>query len=146
MNLDNLSEVLKKLMAEFESSGMSVDEFITAKLKASGREDAEDFVKKMNETLASIDKKFKSLQEFKENGGNREDWLRREVDNATEGISAENAGKVLSSTIKVLNGESDDTPDENATYDGIDAVKLISDLDDGIARNTLKAIAGEEDK
>ena len=146
MNLDNLSEVLKKLMDEYEASGMSMDDFITNKLKAAGRSDAEDFVKRMNTTLTSIDEKYKSLQEFKAKGGNREEWLRKEVDHASNGISSDIVGKFLSSTIKVLNGEDNDIPDENARYEGIDAVELIRELDKGIVNQTIKSLLKEEDK
>ena len=146
MNLDNLSEVLKKLMDEYEASGMSMDDFIMNKLKTAGRSDAEDFVKRMNTTLMSIDEKYKSLQEFKANGGNREEWLRKEVDQASNGISSDIVGKFLSSTIKVLNGEDNDIPDENADYNGIDAVELIRELDNGIVNQTIKSLAKEEDK
>ena len=146
MNLDNLSEVLKKLMDEYEASGMSMDDFITNKLNTAGRSDAEDFVKRMNTTLMSIDEKYKSLQEFKANGGNREEWLRKEVDQASNGISSDIVGKFLSSTIKVLNGEDNDIPDENADYNGIDAVELIRELDNGIVNQTIKSLAKEEDK
>ena len=146
MNLDNLSEVLKKLMDEYEASGMSMDDFIMNKLNTAGRSDAEDFVKRMNTTLMSIDEKYKSLQEFKANGGNREEWLRKEVDHASNGISPEIVGKFLSSTIKVLNGEDNDIPDENAEYNGIDAVELIRELDNGIVNQTIKSLGKEEDK
>ena len=101
-------------------------------------------MKEINTTLDDIDDKFASLQKSKEEGHNREEWLRQEIDDATEGIPSDKAGQFLSSATKVLNGEENDTPDEDANYDGVDAVETIQKLDDALVNNTCSSLMKEE--
>ena len=123
---------------------MGIDDFIEQKINANGRDDAEEVVKEINTTLDDIDDKFASLQKSKEEGHNREEWLRQEIDDATEGIPSDKAGQFLSSATKVLNGEENDTPDEDANYDGVDAVETIQKLDDALVNNTCSSLMKEE--
>ena len=146
MNIDNLDVLLKQLLAEYEQSGLDMDAFMEQKLKSIGREDAADVVKDINDTLEHIDTKYEALQKFKDNGGNREEWLRQEMDDATEGIPSDKAGKALSSATKILNGESTGDPDEDANYDALDAAIMIRDLDDAISRNTCQSLKPVEEK
>ena len=144
MTLDTFDETMKTLMAEYESSGMSIDEFIEQKLKANGRADAAEVVKDINATLAGIDEKYASLQKFKDEGHNREEWLRQEMDDATKTVPTDKAGQFLSSATKVLNGEDNDAPDEDANYDAFDAAMTIRELDDALVKNTCASLTPGE--
>ena len=146
MNIDNLDVLLKQLLSEYEQSGLSMDAFIEQKLKSMGREDAADVVKGINTTLEHIDTKYEALQKFKAEGGNREEWLRQEMDDATEGIPSDKAGRALSSAIKIINGDSNGEPDEDANYDALDAAIMIRELDDALVRNICQSLKPEEEK
>jgi len=74
MDADKFEQTLKTVLDEFEKSGKTIDEFIQEKLTAEGRTDAAEFVAEMNATFESIDKKYESLQKFKEQGYNRTEW------------------------------------------------------------------------
>lgn len=146
MPLDDFSNTLKQLMTEFQDSGMNIDDFIRQKLSAHGNQEAEEIVKNIDATLAAIDGKYASLQKFKSEGGNREEWLRQEIDGASKDIATDKTGQVLSSAIKVLNGDENDEPEETADYSGVDASLLIRDLDDAIVNNTCKGLSVDEEE
>jgi len=146
MPIANFDQIVKQLISEFENSGLNIDEFITRKLADNGRSDAAEVVNNISATLNSIDQKFESLQKFKEDGGNREEWLRQELDEATQDFSSEQSGQVLSSSIKVLEGNSSDEPDEDANYDALDAVVMIRNIDDAIVKNTCNGLNSKEGK
>jgi len=138
MDAEKFEQTMKTLLDEYEKSGKNVDEFIREKLAASGRKDAAECAAEIGATLAEIDEKYASLQQFKENGGNREEWLRREVDAVAKDYSPEETGKFLSSAVKVLDGDEQAEPDENASYDALDAAFAIRELDDALVRNVCR--------
>ncbi len=146
MDAEKFEETMKILLDEFEKSGMTMDEFIKAKLTAAGHQDADAYVAEINATLKDIDAKYASLQEAKTSGSNREEWLRKEMDSVAQDYTPEESGKVFSSTIKVLNGEESDIPDENASYNALDAAFMVRELDDALVKNTCMDLNSEEEK
>ena len=138
MDAEKFEQTMKMLLDEYEKSGKSMDEFIREKLAASGREDAAECAAEIGATLTEIDAKYKSLQECKKNGGNREEWLRQEVDAVAKDYSPDDTGKVLSSTVKVLDGDEQAVPDGDASYDALDAAFAIRELDDALVRNVCR--------
>ena len=144
--MDKLDKTLQTLIADFEKSGLDIDDFIRQQLKKHGRDDGEQFVAELNGTLADIDARYASLQEAHAAGKSREEWLRGEVDEASRDLDAKDTGKVLSSTIKVLQGEADDAPDPNANYEGIDAVELIHGLTASLEAHTCAGLLPTEEE
>ena len=144
MDEQNYGSIMDALMSEYENSGMSMDDFIKAKLKASGRPDAEECAADIISTIDGIDAAFTSLQKFKAEGYNREEWLRGELDDALKDVSPEEGGKLLASAINGLNGSPDASVDDAPEYSGFDAPFLIRELDDAIVKNTCENLGGEE--
>ncbi len=136
-------QTMKTLLDEYEKSGKNMDDFIKDKLTVAGREDAAECAAEISATIMDIDQKFADLQKHKADGGNREEWLRKEIDGIAQNYSAQETGKVLSSTIKVLNGEESDIPDENASYDALDAAFTVRELDDALVKNTCSGLTEE---
>ena len=146
VTMDKFDKTLQTLIAEFEKSGLGIDDFIRQQLKKNGRNDSEQFVTDLNSTLSDIDAKYTSLQEARKAGKGREEWLRTEIDDAVRDLDSRDAGKVLSSTIKVLSGETDDTPDENANYEGVNAVDLIHGLNSALETYTCAELMPDEEE
>ena len=144
MDEQKFDGIMDQLMSEYANSGMSMDDFIKAKLKASGRPDAEQCAADIIDTINGIDAAFTSLQKFKEEGYNREEWLRGELDDALKDVSPEEGGKLLASAINGLNGSHDASVDDAPEYCGFDAPFLIRELDDAIVKNTCENLGGEE--
>ena len=140
--MDNLDKLLKELMSEYESSGMSMDDFIKSKLAASGRNDAVECAEEIISTLTDIDEKFASLQQMKAQGFNREEWLRGEVDEAVSELSPEQAGELLTSAIDTLSNNEEQSIVN--PYSALDAAFIIRDLDDALVKNTCDNLS--EDK
>lgn len=141
---ESFETILDKLMSEFADSGMTMDDFIKEKLKESGRKDAAECAEEIISTINEIDKKFTNLQKFKEAGGNREEWLREEMNDALKDVSAADAGKFLTAATNSLNGEADLLVDDAPEYSGFDAPFLIRALDDAIVKNTCDNLTTEE--
>ena len=144
MDEQNFDGIMDKLMSEYANSGMNMDDFIKAKLKASGRPDAEQCAADIIDTIDGIDASFTRLQKFKEEGHNREEWLREEMDDILKDVSPEDGGKLLVSAINSLNGTPDASVDEAPEYSGFDAPFLIRELDDALVKNTCENLSGEE--
>ena len=140
----NFDSIMDQLMSEYANSGMSLDDFIKTKLKASGRPDAEQCAADIIDTIDGIDASFTRLQKFKEEGHNREEWLREEMDDILKDVSPEDGGKLLVSAINSLNGTPDASVDEAPEYSGFDAPFLIRELDDALVKNTCENLSGEE--
>ena len=141
MDEQKFDGIMDQLMSEYANSGMSMDDFIKAKLKASGMPDAEQCAA---DIIDGIDAAFTSLQKFKAEGYNREEWLRGELDDALKDVSPEDGGKLLASAINGLNGSPDASVDDAPEYSGFDAPFLIRELDDAIVKNTCENLGGEE--
>ena len=144
MDEQKFDGIMDQLMSEYANSGMSMDDFIKAKLKASGRPDAEQCAADIIDTINGIDASFTRLQKFKAEGHNREEWLREEMDDTLKEVSPESGGKLLASAINSLNGTPDASVDEAPEYSGFDAPFLIRELDDAIVKNTCENLGGEE--
>ena len=144
MGEKNFDDIMDELMSEYAKSGMSMDDFIKAKLNASGRPDAEQCAADIIDTINGIDVAFTSLQKFKADGWNREEWLRGEMDDALKDVSPEDGGKLLASATNGLNGTPDASVDEAPEYSGFDAPFLIRELDDALVKNTCENLSGEE--
>ena len=144
MDEQKFDGIMDQLMSEYANSGMSMDDFIKAKLKASGRPDAEQCAADIIDTINGIDAAFTNLQKFKAEGYNREEWLRGELDDALKDVSPEEGGKLLTSAINGLNGSPDASVDDAPEYSGFDAPFLIRELDDAIVKNTCENLGGEE--
>ena len=140
--MENLENTLKELMLEFESSGMSIDDFVKSKLASSGRNDAAECAEEIISTLTAIDEKFTSLQKMKADGYNREEWLRSEVDEAVAELSPEQAGELIASATNTLN-DTDETATANP-YSALDVAFIIRDLDDALVKNTCDNLAEEK--
>ena len=140
----NFDSIMDQLMSEYANSGMSMDDFIKTKLKASGRPDAEQCAADIIDTINGIDASFTRLQKFKAEGHNREEWLREEMDDTLKEVSPENGGKLLAAAINGLNGTPDASVDEAPEYSGFDAPFLIRELDDTLVKNTCENLSGEE--
>ena len=138
MDAEKFEQTMKMLLDEYEKSGKSVDEFIREKLAAAGRQDAAECAAEIGATLTEIDEKYASLVKFKKDGGNREEWLRQEIDTIAKGSDPDDTGKVLSSTIKALDGDEQAVPDDDASYDALDAAFAIRELDDALVRNVCE--------
>ena len=78
MNEAELSERLKSLTAEFKASGMDIDSFLRQKLSAV-KQDGAQSADTIIQTLAGIDANYADLQQAKENGFNRRDWLGKKI-------------------------------------------------------------------
>ena len=89
MDEQKFDGIMDQLMSEYANSGMSMDDFIKAKLKASGRPDAEQCAADIIDTINGIDASFTRLQKFKAEGHNREEWLREEIDDTLKDVSPE---------------------------------------------------------
>ena len=135
---------MDQLMSEYANSGMSMDDFIKAKLKASGRPDAEQCAADIIDTINGIDTSFTSLQKFKAEGYSREKWLQGEMDETLKDVSPEEGGKLLTSAINGLNGSPEASVDEAPEYSGFDAPRLIRKLNDALVKNTCETLSGEE--
>jgi len=144
MDKRKFDDIMARLVSEYESSGMSMDDFIKAKLKASGRADAEQCAADISATLDGIDGSFSRLRKFKAEGHNREEWLREEMDDVLKDVSPEDGGKLLVSAINGLNGSTEVSPDEPMAYSGFDAPFLIRKLDDALTKNVCENLNGEE--
>ena len=140
----NFDSIMDQLMSEYANSGMSMDDFIKTKLKASGRPDAEQCAADIIDTINGIDASFTRLQKFKAEGHNREEWLREEMDDTLKEVSPESGGKLLAAAINGLNGSPDASVDEAPEYSGFDAPFLIRELDDALVKNTCETLSGEE--
>ena len=144
MDEQKFDGIMDQLMSEYVNSGMSLDDFIKTKLKASGRPDAEQCAADIIDTINGIDAAFARLQKFKAEGHNREEWLREEMDDTLKDVSPEDGGKLLASAINGLNGTPDASVDEAPEYSGFDAPFLIRELDDALVKNTCETLSGEE--
>ena len=144
MDEQNFDSIMDLLMSEYANSGMSMDDFIKTKLKASGRPDAEQCAADIIDTINGIDASFTRLQKFKAEGHNREEWLREEMDDTLKEVSPESGGKLLAAAINGLNGSPDASVDEAPEYSGFDAPFLIRELDDALVKNTCETLSGEE--
>ena len=140
----NFDSIMDQLMSEYANSGMSMDDFIKTKLKASGRPDAEQCAADIIDTINGIDASFTRLQKFKAEGHNREEWLREEMDDTLKEVSPESGGKLLAAAINGLNGSPDASVDEAPEYSGFDAPFLIRELDDALVKNTCETLSVEE--
>ena len=144
MDEQKFDGIMDQLMSEYANSGMSMDDFIKTKLKASGRPDAEQCAADIIDTINGIDASFTRLQKFKAEGHNREEWLREEMDDTLKEVSPESGGKLLAAAINGLNGSPDASVDEAPEYSGFDAPFLIRELDDALVKNTCETLSGEE--
>ena len=144
MDEQKFDGIMDQLMSEYANSGMSMDDFIKTKLKASGRPDAEQCAADIIDTINGIDASFTRLQKFKAEGHNREEWLREEMDDTLKEVSPESGGKLLAAAINGLNGTPDASVDEAPEYSGFDAPFLIRELDDALVKNTCETLSGEE--
>lgn len=144
MDEQKFDTIMDQLMSEYANSGMSMDDFIKVKLKASGRPDAEQCAADIIDTINGIDAAFTNLQKFKAEGYNREAWLREELDDVLQDVSPEERGKLLASAINGLNGTPDISVDEAPEYSGINAHRLIRAVNNALGKNTCETLSGEE--
>ena len=66
---------IASLMSECRASGRGVNDFIAKKLSESGK-DGVKYAEAISHTLAEIDTAYDSLLNAKQNGQNRQEWLR----------------------------------------------------------------------
>ena len=87
MNINELEDRIKNLMAEFKASGISIDDFVRQKLSTAPQYEGKD-AETLIQTLADIDANYADLQQAKEDGLNREEWLRKKINQAAADASA----------------------------------------------------------
>ena len=144
MDEQKFDGIMDQLMSEYANSGMSMDDFIKAKLKASGRSDAEECAADIIDTINNIDSAFTRLRKVKAKGYNRETWLREELDDALKDVSPEEGGKLLASAINGLNGTPNASVDNAPEYSGLNAHRLIRAVNNALGENTCEILSGEE--
>ncbi len=146
MNEDTLAQRLGELHAEYKASGQGIDEFLKAKLAAS-RENGEAAAETLVRTFAAIDANYADLQSAKAAGENRQEWLRRKLDEAIREAGAdaerEKVGTLLAGVVDELNGAATGTTPPVA-FDGIDAADTVAALDEALARNALSALTATD--
>ena len=136
MNINELEDRIKNLMAEFKASGISIDDFVRQKLSTAPQYEGKD-AETLIQTLADIDANYADLQQAKEDGLNREDWLRKKINQAAADASAkpEVVGAVVSSVTAALNCEPG-AQTEAVPFEGSEAVEMVGALDDALAKAT----------
>ena len=136
MHNNELETRVRNLMAEFKSSGVSIDDFVRRKLSAAPQYEAKD-AELLIQILADIDSNYVDLQQAKENGYNREEWLRKKINQAAADASAkpEVVGAVVSSVTAALNCEPG-AQTEAVPFEGSEAVEMVGALDDALVKAT----------
>lgn len=88
---NKLSEIFSSLLDEYEKNPTGdVDALIKAQGEKEGLSD--DGIEGLNQTLRMVEELHEaklSLEEAKENGDSREDWLTAQVDDITKGLTDE---------------------------------------------------------
>lgn len=145
----DLISSIQSLMGEFLSSKKSIDDFLRTKLSTK-RKGADDRARRMIETFIGIDENYAALQAAKSKGVNRQEWMRERIDSAISDSASVHgrdvAGTVLAKSIDVLNASPSGTT-QDRSFEGIDAIDTLADLDHALSRNAVCSIAmdGEEE-
>lgn len=143
MNESELSERLKSLTAEFKASGMDIDSFLRQKLcavKSDGAQSAEAII----QTLAEIDANYADLQQAKENGLNRRDWLGKKISEAAKEAGADDkpelVGEALAAVINAMNGKDAESA-MPVPFEGVDAVETVDALDAALRKSAVSGLS-----
>ena len=144
MNIDlsKMSEEQELLLAEFQRSGLSADEFIKKYLAGKGVPDPDAAVKEIDSTLTEIDRNYAAIKTAKEQGKDRKTYLREVCDSVFGDAAPEKAGKAVATVANALEGK--ESPESALEYDGFEAVSLVADLDKAIENSTLAMLSGED--
>lgn len=133
------------LLSECRASGLSVDDFVTKKLSET-RKDGIKCAESILHTLAEIDTAYDGLLRAKENGQNRQEWLRDRLESAISDADAdrkrEEVGQILARTADALKGERQGTTSPQP-FEGIDAVDMVSEIEDALVKNAIAPVAKE---
>lgn len=140
-----LESRIHSLMTEFKASNMAIDDFMRAKISAV-RGDADSCANKIIETLKCLDENYASLQAAKSKGINRQEWLRGRIDSAIPafGQGRAIAGKIIAASIDALNSSPTGTTSATS-FDGMDAVDAVADLDKALTKSALGAFQSNEE-
>lgn len=151
MNTEELASKLGELYEEFEASGKSIDEFIKAKLGAA-RDGGQAMAAAAIRTFGAIDANYVDLQKATAAGENRQEWLRRRLDETLQEVGAEaereKVGEFLAAAVDTLTGAKEGTTTA-VPFEGIDAVDTVKALDEALALNalaTLRATVGQNEQ
>lgn len=136
---------IASLMSECRASGLGVDDFIAKKLSESEK-DGVKYAEAISHTLAEIDTAYDSLLNAKQNGQNRQEWLRDRLESAISDTHAdhqrEEIGQILARTADMLRGEKPGTSSP-LPFEGIDAVDMVSELEDALVKSAIAPVAKE---
>ena len=146
MNFDpvKMSAEQEALLAEFQSSGLSAEEFIRKYLTKKGVADPEKVIREISSTLSEIDRNYAEIKRAKEKGSDRKSYLREICDKLFSHSDSRKAARALEIVTNGLTGKEDSA--SSLEYDGVEAASLISNLDDAIVISTLAGLSGGEDK
>ena len=143
MNESELSERLKTLTAEFKASGMDIDSFLRQKLSAA-RQDGGQSADMIIQTLAGIDANYADLQQAKENGFNRRDWLDTKINEAAKEVGADDkpelVGEVFAAVINAMNGKDAESA-MPVPFEGVDAVETVDALDAALRKSAVSGLS-----
>ena len=135
--------------AEYEASGKGIDDFLRAKLGAV-REGGEAAAEAAIRTFAAIDANYADLKKAAEAGENRQEWLRRRLEEALRETGAdrerEKIGGFFAAAADALSGAPEGTTPA-VPFEGVDAADTVRALDEALAANalaTLGAAAGQD--
>ena len=144
MDLEKISAEQEALLAEFQTSGLSADEFIRKYLAGKGIAEPEKVMQEINSTLEDIDRNYAEIKRAKEQGKDRRSYLRSICDTLFANSDSRKAGRALQIVACGLEGK-ENSP-AALEYDGFDAVNLIASLDDAIRNSTLASLCEEGNK
>lgn len=133
------------LMSECRASGLDIDDFLVKKLSET-RKDGAQCAETVLHTLAEIDTAYDNLLHAKAKGQNRQEWLRDQLESAIKETNAdskrEEVGQVLAFTVDALKGEKKGTTSPQP-FEGIDAVDMVSEVEDALAKSAIAPVAKE---
>lgn len=142
IDLTKMSKEQELLLAEFQRSGLSADEFIKKYLAGKGIANPDEAVKEIDSTLSEIDRHYAEIKKAKEQGRDRKSYLRDVCNSVLGNADSKKAGLAVATVTNALEGKG--SPESALEYDGIEAASLISDLDKAIENSTLAMLSGED--
>ena len=134
---------LEALIAEFEKSGLSADDFCKKYLAECGVKNPEEKLKKIDETFGKIEKHYSAIQKTRKQGGTRAQYLFKTCDPALSSTSPENAGKILSAIIQAIVGKKDESLEVKYTDDETKEEAMIA-LEKTLEAVTVKKLSEED--
>ena len=146
MRESEITKRVNELVVEYKASGLPIDRFMTTKLSAV-RKDGKKCAETAIATLAKIDQTFASLQQARESGKNRQEWLRDNLEKAIVDSGADKKRDVVGEALSVAISAIGNTPLQDTSpipFEGSDAVEIVASLDEALNKTAIAPVLASE--